>query len=96
MYRELAHTNKSTKPAIYAESARTDCAWPHSRCQHILQLGVAVPVGDDRSGPIVYEALEQAPKQIWPRHEPGDYLPNFVQPFNDLAAVSRLLVMVPS
>lgn len=88
---DLADADGSFKPAIYAESPRTDCAWPHSRCQHILQIGVAVPAGDDHHGKIVYEAMEKAPKQICPQHQPGDYLPNFVMPFNDVSAVSFLV-----
>lgn len=34
------------------------------------------------------KALQDAPEQIDPGHRPGDYLPNFVQPWNNVAAVS--------
>lgn len=76
------------KPAIHSDTPRTDCAWPHTRAQHVLQLGVAVPVGDTEAGRAVVKALEEAPKRINPGHQPGDYLPNFVQSFNDVSAVS--------
>ncbi|RFU76338.1 fad binding domain-containing [Trichoderma arundinaceum] len=75
------------KPAIHTKTPRTDCAWPHTRAQHVLQLGVAAPIGDVETGKRVLQALEEAPKRMCPEHQPGDFLPNFIQKFNDISAI---------
>ncbi|KAH8804465.1 FAD binding domain-containing protein [Xylogone sp. PMI_703] len=75
------------KPAIHTDTPRTDCAWPHTRAQHVLQLAVAAPIGDVETGKSSLEALGKAPKRICPEHQPGDYLPNFIQDFNDMSAI---------
>lgn len=83
------------QPAIHSDVPRTDCAWPHSRQQHVLQLGVAALADDRKMRDCVVKALRDAPEQIDPGHRPEDFLPNFVESWNDVPAV-RLLLSTPS
>lgn len=70
-------------------------AWPHDRPRHVLQLSTGYLKDAGCSFEVAEKLLMEAISYILPDHKPGDYLPNFLQDFNDLSAVRANSILVP-
>ena len=72
------------KPALQSLDSPSDAAWPHTRNQHVVQLGGAAPTNRPELEAIVLQALAGAPNEIiGDAHDEADFLPNFLNNFND-------------
>jgi hypothetical protein len=72
------------KPALQSLKSTADAAWPHTRNQHVVQLGGAAPRDRPELEAVVLQALADAPKEIiGDAHDEADFLPNFLNDFND-------------
>ncbi|KIX94202.1 uncharacterized protein Z520_10229 [Fonsecaea multimorphosa CBS 102226] len=74
-------------PAFSSISSRTDTAWPHTNNRHILQLGTGSFPGSLESDALSLKALADAPFEISRTHTNADYIPNFIESFNDIEAI---------
>ncbi|EXJ76697.1 uncharacterized protein A1O5_01205 [Cladophialophora psammophila CBS 110553] len=74
-------------PAFSSISSRQDTAWPHTANRHILQLGTGSFPGSPESDALSLKALAEAPFEISPTHTKADYIPNFINSFNDIEAI---------
>jgi hypothetical protein len=75
------------QPAFQSINAGSDCGWPHTRNRHILQLGVGAMPGSKELDELALRSLADAPYKIYPEHDAADYIPNFLQSFNDYTKV---------
>jgi hypothetical protein len=66
-----------------------DTAWPRCPSRHILQLLVGFGANSGCSE-LALDVLEKAPRVITPEHTAADYLPSFIEKYNDLSQVSLL------
>ena len=69
-----------------------DTAWPRRPHKHILQLLVGFGAQSGCSDELALNVLEKAPQEIALEHTPADYVPNFVEKYNDLSQVSLLRI----
>lgn len=77
------------KAAFQSMDSPKDAAWPRTRNRHVLQLGAAGPRGRPELEGVVVKALEDAAGEIvGDGHRSGDFLPNFLNGFNDVRAIS--------
>lgn len=84
-YLLLLTTSQNTFSAT--ESAQ-ETAWPHSSAPHVLQLLTgSLPNSGCPEAPAL-EALAKAPGMIKQSHSTADFFPNFLEPINDISAVS--------
>ncbi|OAP61534.1 hypothetical protein AYL99_03737 [Fonsecaea erecta] len=74
-------------PAFSSISSRTDTAWPHTNNRHILQLGTGSFPGSPESDAVSLKVLADAAFEISLTHTKADYIPNFINSFNDVEAV---------
>jgi hypothetical protein len=73
-----------------------DTAWPRCPHKHILQLLVGFGAKSGSSNELALNVLEKAPQEIALEHTPADYVPNFVEEYNDLSQVSLLRIGIKS
>jgi len=69
-------------------ASKGDTAWPRTPSRHILQLLVGFGAKSGCSDELALDVLEKAPREIDPDHTAADYLPSFVESYNDLSKVS--------
>lgn len=85
------------KTVFHSVDSAFECAWPHTKNQHLLQLGVGrLDEGDYPTKLDLHavNALKDAGRLIvGEEFTEADYFTNFLQPWNDYKAVS-LLVLV--
>jgi hypothetical protein len=84
------HEANKLQPAFHSIKAGSDCAWPHTRNRHILQLGTGAIPGSVELDELAFKSLAEAPYMMYPGHEAADCIPNFLQSFNDLSKVCGL------
>ncbi|THV67637.1 FAD binding domain-containing protein [Aureobasidium pullulans] len=69
----------------------SECAWPHTQNQHLLQLGVGRPDEGDYPTKLDEKALDMlknaGPMIVGDKFSSADYFVNFLQPWNDYRAV---------
>lgn len=65
-------------------------AWPRCPSRHILQLLVGFSANSGCSDELALDVLEKAPRVIASEHTAADYLPSFMEKYNDLSQVSVL------
>ncbi|KAJ9602207.1 hypothetical protein H2200_013327 [Cladophialophora chaetospira] len=75
------------RPAFSSASSPEATAWPRTQNRHILQLGTGTFPGSSDSDALSLKALAKAPYEINPGHTPADYLPSFIESFNDVEAI---------
>jgi hypothetical protein len=75
------------QPAFQSIKTGSDCGWPHTRNRHILQLGTGAMPGSKSLDELAFKSLAEAPYKIYPEHNQADYIPNFLQSFNDFSKV---------
>jgi hypothetical protein len=76
------------KAAFQSLKSPADAAWPRTRNRHVLQLGAAAPQDRPELEGVVVKALEDAASEIVGEgHKAGDFLPNFLNGFNDVRAI---------
>jgi len=83
------------QPAFSSVSSSDLAAWPRTRNRHILQLGTGAFPGSPDSDALAVKALAEAPYKLSLSHTAADYIPNFIEPFNDVEAVSVPRVLYP-
>ncbi|KIX09742.1 uncharacterized protein Z518_00823 [Rhinocladiella mackenziei CBS 650.93] len=74
-------------PAFSTLTSPTSAAWPHTKNRHILQLGTGAFPGSAESDALAIKALAEAPWEISLTHTEADYIPNFIDSFNDVQKI---------
>ena len=69
-------------------ASKDDTAWPRTPSRHILQLLVGFGAHSGCSDELALDILEKAPREIAPDHTAADYLPSFIESYNDISKVS--------
>jgi hypothetical protein len=75
------------KGAFNSSGAPDVTAWPHQARRHILQLATGTLPGVSPSNEVALKLLETAPSEIAQTHDACDYVPNFIESYNDLSKV---------
>jgi hypothetical protein len=89
-YNKIA--DDAAQAAFTSVSSTDDTAWPRCPYKHILQLLVGFGAKSGCSDELALNALEKAPQEIALEHRPADYVPNFMEKYNDLSKVSLLRI----
>jgi hypothetical protein len=77
-----------SKGAFNASGAPDATAWPHQARKHVLQLATGNVPGMSPSNEVALELLEKAPTEVAQIHDTGDYMPSFIEAYNDLSKVT--------
>lgn len=83
-------TNNAVQDAFNSLRSIDDTAWPRCPSSHILQLLVGFGANSGCSDELALSVLEKAPRVIASEHTAADYLPSFIEKYNDLSQVSLL------
>lgn len=72
---------------VFGSVTSEQTAWPHPPARHILQLLTGFAAGSGAPEELAIELLKAGPSTLLIDHSAADFLPNFVEAYNDISKV---------